>query len=291
MPDLRAIEHFVTVMQTKSFKQAADQLSVSQSSMTRSIAQLEQDLELRLFNRTTRTVEPTDSARSLLPRANELLQALASLEDEAKLLAGGDLGTLRVGAIALATETLIADALGHLATVHPELEVDVVVGAADVYRDLVTGECDVVVGDEANFRESVHANQLRMTPLRQDRVVLVHRKGHPQERDFNALIQQPLAIPSRYYNENRLFNQFRTAGGPEEPRYRLNSLASCLALTEQSDVVSLAPSSLAGKASPELAFCDANDLGIEINLALVTLAAHTPTPAIRVFYEAIIESS
>ena len=106
MPELRAIEHFITVMHTKSFKQAAEQLSVSQSSMTRSIAQLEQDLELRLFNRTTRTVEPTDSARSLLPRANELLQSLTSLKDEAKLLASGDLGTLRVGTIALATEIM-----------------------------------------------------------------------------------------------------------------------------------------------------------------------------------------
>lgn len=292
MPDPRAIEHFIKVMQTRSFKQAADQLSVSQSSMTRSIAQLEKDLQLRLFNRTTRTVEPTDSARALIPRANEVLQTLASLEDEARLLAGGDLGTLRVGIIALATETLLADALAYLAKTHSELEVDVVVGSADVYRDLVTGECDVVIGDEANFQESAHASQLRMTSLRRDSIVLVHRKGHPYEGDFSSLVKQPLAIPSRYYNENRLFNSFRMRGGPEAPRYRLNSLASCIALTEQSDVVTLAPSSLIRKAPSKLVFCDdkSEHMGIEIHLALITVAAHTPTPAIRVFHEAIQET-
>ena len=128
-----------------------------------------------------------------------------------------------------------------------------------------------------------------MSLIRTDPIVLVHRLGHPYEGRFEQLVQQPLAIPSRYYNENRIFNQFRQRGGPEQPRYRLNSLSSCLALTQQSNVVTLAPLSLAAKAHEGLVFCgdEKESLGIEINLALVTLAAHTPTPAIRVFDDAI----
>ena len=292
MPDVKSLAHFVTIMQTRSFKDAAEQLDVSQSSMTRSIAQLEDDLNLRLFNRTTRTVEPTDSARALSQAAGDVLKALSSLEEEARLIAAGDLGTLRVDAIALASETLLADALAELARSHPALQVEVVVGAADVYSDLIRGECDVVIGDQANLAESPYAAQLRRTSLQKDPIVLVHRESHPYQSDFRSLVQQPLAIPSRYYNENHLFNQFRERGGPIEPRYRLNSLSSCIALTQQSDVVTLAPASLADRDYPGLHFCKGRreDLGIEIDLALVSLASHSPTPAMRVFHQALLNS-
>ena len=289
MFDIESLKHFMLLMNTASFKSAAERVGISQSRMTRSIAQLEHDLGLKLFNRTTRTVEPTDSARALARRANDLIQAATALEDEARSIAAGEIGALRVGAIALATETLIADSLTKLAQSHPDLEIEVMVGSADVYRDLATGECDVVLGDEANFAESVHAPQLRMTRIKQDSIVLVHRKDHPLSHDFNALIAQPLAIPSRYYNENQLFNRFREQGGPVQPRYRLNSLSSCLALTEQSDVITLAPASLADKSAPGVTFRRESEfaLGIEIQLILVTLASHTPTPGILTFQNAL----
>lgn len=286
MTDVRRLRTFVTVLQQGSFKRAADILAVSQSTMTKSIAHLESELGVRLFNRTTRTVEATDTARALAPAAENVLRAVAAFEDEARLLAAGELGTLRVGAIALATEQLIAESLAHLAQSHPALQVDVVLGSPDVYDDLMTGRCDVVVGDEANFADSPHARALRMTPIRTEPIVLLHRTGHPNAGDFAALVQQPLAIPSRYYNENRLFQAFVQHGGPQAPSYRLNSLSSCLGLTTRSDVVTLAPRSAAQTPDGQLAIAD-QDLGIHIRLALVTLAAHTPTPAIRAFSQAV----
>ncbi|MEM7098573.1 MAG: LysR family transcriptional regulator [Pseudomonadota bacterium] len=290
MLDIETLKHFMLIMNTKSFKTAAEQAAVSQSRMTRSIAHLEASLGLKLFNRTTRTVEPTDSARALTGRVSDLLRNAQALRDEARLIAAGDVGELRVAVIALATESLIADTLTQLADTHPNLEVEVIVGSADVYKDLVTGQCDVVLGDEANFTESIHAAQLRMMPLRRDSIVLVHRQDHPLQDDFEALIAQPLAIPSRYYDENQLFNRFKQRGGPAKPRYRLNSLSSCLALTERSDVITLAPASLEVTAHPGLTFRvdDPNDLAIDINLVMVTLASQLPTPGIKTLHGALV---
>lgn len=286
MPELKQLLHFTTVMRQGSFKRAADLLALSQPTMTKSIAKLEADLKVRLFNRTTRTVEPTDTARELAVAAERVLLAAAAFEDEARLLAAGELGTLRVGAIALATEQLIAGTLARLAISHPKLEVEVVLGSPDVYQDLMAGTCDVVVGDEANFQNSPHARNLRMSPIRTEPVVLVHRARHPLAGDFAALVQQPLAIPSRYYNENHLFNAFAAHGGPEAPRYRLNSLSSCLALVATSDVITLAPKSVAEKSDITLAISE-QELGLDIRLVLVTLAAYAMTPAIRAFSEAV----
>ena len=68
MSDLRLLEQFVTVYRHRSFRSAADEMGIAQSSVTKRIQQLEAQLGIRLFNRTTRAVEPTDVARQLLSR-------------------------------------------------------------------------------------------------------------------------------------------------------------------------------------------------------------------------------
>ena len=287
MIEHRLIEHFAAVVRHGSFKAAAEAQAVSQSTMTKDIAKLERRLRLRLFNRTTRTVEPTDTARRLLISADSVLRSMSAFEDEARLLAGGDIGALRVGAIALATELFVPDTLAYLAEVHPDLEVDVVVGSVDVYHDLVTGVCDVAVGDEANFLESPHAQVLRMTPVRRAPVALVHRQGHPCAHNYADLVQYPLAIPSRYYNENSLFHAFRRQGGPPEPRYRLNNLSTCLGLVARSDVITLAPASVVESGVQGLQ-TTALQQDLDIQLVMVTVAAHRLTPAIRVFESALL---
>ncbi len=296
MSELRLLEHFLAVYREQSFRAGAEQAGVSQSTITKSIQRLEAQLGVRLFNRTTRSVEPTDTARQLVVRAEDVVNAAGSFDQEAKLLASGELGGIRVGAIALAAETLIVDGLARLATSHPKLEVEVVVGSSDVYRDLATGSCDVVIGDEANFSTSPFAPSLRMTPLHSESLVYVHRPNHPtSKRKTNKLahlLSYPLAIPSRYFNENQLFAAMALqTGGQDTPRYRLNSLSACLMLAATTDVVTLAPRSVAeqeitnnGPGTIEIAPF-ATD--INIRLAMVTVAKNTPSPAVRAFQSAI----
>ena len=243
MNDLALLEHFAAVYRSGSFRDAAEALGVSQSAVTKRVQMLEERIGLRLFNRTTRSVEPTDGARQLIGKAEQALRSVSAFGEEARLLVSGQLGGIRVGAIALAAETLIVRALARLAAAYPNLEVDVVVGSSDVYRDLATGECDVAVGDEANLASSPHADALRVQRLRPEKLVFVHRDGHPA-RDPRALLRHPLAIPSRYFNENRLFEALRQQSDPVvTPRYRLNSLSACVSLAAASDVVTLAPES------------------------------------------------
>lgn len=300
MSELRLLEHFLAVYREQSFRAGAEQAGVSQSTITKSIQRLEIQLGVRLFNRTTRTVEPTDTARQLVVRAEDVVNAAGAFDQEAKLLASGELGGIRVGAIALAAETLIVDGLARLATSHPKLDVEVVVGSSDVYRDLANGSCDVVIGDEANFSTSPFAPSLRMTPLHSESLVYVHRPNHPaSNRSTNTntnklahLLSYPLAIPSRYFNENQLFAAMALqTGGHDTPRYRLNSLSACLMLAAKTDVVSLAPRSVADYevAANKPATLEIAPFATDINirLAMVTVAKNTPSPAVRAFQSAI----
>src|SRR5262245_37283032 len=61
------VRGFVTVASTGSFTQAAEVLHLSQPALTTRVRQLEEALELRLFERTTRSVELSDAGRMLLP--------------------------------------------------------------------------------------------------------------------------------------------------------------------------------------------------------------------------------
>jgi DNA-binding transcriptional LysR family regulator len=294
MSDLRLLRQFVSVYRNRSFRSAADEMGIAQSSVTKRIQHLEQELGLRLFNRTTRTVEPTDSARQLIGKAENALQAASAFQEEARLIAGGALGGIRVGAVAIAAETLIVSSLARLAESHPDLEVDVMVGGSDIYQDLSTGECDLVVGDEANFASSPFAASLRMERLHKEHLVFVHRVGHPAAGagELAELLAYPLAIPSRYFNENRLFETLAEQTDPPAfPRYRLNSLSACISLAASSDIVALAPqSSIDGLAqagrSPPISVAGF-DTNIDVQLVFVTIARNTPTPAVRAFRNAI----
>ena len=294
MSDLRFMENFVAVFRHGSFRGAANELGITQSAVTKRIQLLEGQLGMRLFNRTTRAVEPTDSARALIAYAESALQSADAFQQEARLLAGGDIGGIRVGSIALAAETVVVGGLAQLARTHPNLDVEVLVGGSDIYRDLATGECDVAVGDQANFEMSPYAASLRMERVHEDQLVFVHRRRHPasRARALSELLLYPLAIPSRYFNENRLFEAMAAqTDPPATPRYRLNSLSACLSLAATSDVVTLAPRSMVGHPAPggrrpaiEIAEFET---GIDYSMVLVTLARNTPTPAVRAFAEAI----
>ena len=294
MNDRLHLDHFAAVYRHRSFRLAAESLGFSQSAVTKRVQALETALGLRLFNRTTRTVEPTDSARELIQLAENAERAVNTFREEARVLAGGTIGRIRVGAMALAAETFVVDAVARLTESHPALEVDVVVGSADIYRDLATGECDVVVGDEANFATSPHAGSLRTERIQRERLVYVHRPGHPVSRSAIAddLHAYPLAIPSRYFNENKLFEGIRPGiDSRPTPRYRLNSLSACLSLAARSDAIALAPVSLidshaTASTQPVLEVADV-DPGIEFTLVLVTVARHAMTPAVRAFRTAI----
>ena len=297
MNDERLLQNFVAVFHHRSFRAAADELGVSQSSVTKRVQLLEHNTGLRLFDRTTRAVEPTDSARALISTAENALQANNAFHQEAQLLAAGEMGAIRVSAIALAAETLVAGALANLADSHPNLDVEVVVGGSDIYKDLATGLCDAAIGDEANFQSSPYAASLRLQPLHTEHLVYVHRHDHPASgtQDQATLLSYPLALPSRYFNENKLFENLATKSNPPVfPRYKLNSLSACLTLAASSDAIALAPRSLVAHTSRVRTPADLSiarfDTGVEVSMALMTVAKNAPTPAVRAFAAALAQS-
>ena len=99
---LQQLRLFVILAQHRSFTQAGNALGVTQSAASRSIRELEELLELRLFDRTTRQVTLTDTGRALLPRIASLVDEL-----EVALRFGHQVSTAESGAVSIASSSSV----------------------------------------------------------------------------------------------------------------------------------------------------------------------------------------
>lgn len=88
--DLRRLRYFVTVAEERHFGRAADRLHMSTPPLSQRIRELEAELGLTLFERTSRSVELTDAGERLLGEARAVLRAAERLEQLAKQLTSAD---------------------------------------------------------------------------------------------------------------------------------------------------------------------------------------------------------
>src|SRR5574343_1391988 len=82
MDRLRAMQVFVEVVNTGSFSAAADRLEMSRAMVTRHVAALEEWLEARLLQRTTRSLTLTDAGEHCLRRSQQMLALQQDVEEE-----------------------------------------------------------------------------------------------------------------------------------------------------------------------------------------------------------------
>lgn len=79
--ELRVLKYFITVAREESFSKAAKLLNVSQPALSKQIKDLEDEYQITLFNRTTRTVSLTEEGRLFKEQAIEILNLVDRSED------------------------------------------------------------------------------------------------------------------------------------------------------------------------------------------------------------------
>jgi DNA-binding transcriptional LysR family regulator len=99
MLDIRQLQYFVTVAEEEHVGRAAERLHISQSPLSRQIAQLEEKLGLTLFERSQQRIRLTRDGRTFLTEAQAFLTHARRLESLAKRLGRGDEGGLCIGYI------------------------------------------------------------------------------------------------------------------------------------------------------------------------------------------------
>ncbi|WP_330212751.1 LysR family transcriptional regulator [Pseudomonas sp. Z18(2022)] len=125
MDRLAAMETYVYVVETGSFSAAARRLDVGQPAISKTIAQLEDHLGVRLLIRSTRGLTPTEAGTLFFEHAKKVIEGADEAELAARGSAAGLTGTLRISAATTFARLHVLPHLGAFLEQHPLLEVDV----------------------------------------------------------------------------------------------------------------------------------------------------------------------
>ncbi len=124
--DLSDLAAFVDIAKARSFRGAAKRRGVSPSALSEAMRRLEARLNVRLLNRTTRSVTPTDAGQRLLERLAPVLAdvsaAVGSLDD----FRNASSGTLRLNVPSVVADLVLPDILVRFMAAHPKIRVEVV---------------------------------------------------------------------------------------------------------------------------------------------------------------------
>lgn len=200
MNQLQAMRVFVCVVDLGSLNLAGKSLGISASSVTRYITSLEEQVNMPLLTRSTRSISLTAVGKIYLSGCRAIIRRLDQLETELAKATTDHSGTLRIAAPATFACNELPSLLAAYRSEHPRVEFDVTVFDESV--DFLEGGFDVCFAFD---REQTNATFIRR-PLRAERLILVasaswlKRKGDPtlvhdiHDKDLIAATDGPKTI-------------------------------------------------------------------------------------------------
>ncbi len=216
-PSLADLRAFVTVGELQSFAAAAKVLHLSQPALSRRIAHLEALLDVRLFDRTTRSVHLTLLGRRFLGEVRGAIegldQSVVSLHDVAHLEAGD----VTVGCVFSAVHHFLPSVIQAFREKHPHVLVRIVEEGADEVLDCVkNGQADFAL----NYT-GMQDPEVDFTALLKESFVVACPVGHPLARrrsvQWDDLAKHPYALVS-HASRNRVLIDQALAGVAHFPR-------------------------------------------------------------------------
>jgi DNA-binding transcriptional LysR family regulator len=162
--DISVLQLFVEVVRQGNFATVARDRNLDPSSVSRAIAGLEEELGIRLFQRTTRKLSPTEAGMTYFERIEPLVEEMQQAIDIAADVSGQPKGTLRVTASVSFGHQCIVPLLPEFAKLYPELTVDLLL--TDNVVDFFTERIDIAIRLGILADSSLIAQQLMQTYYR-----------------------------------------------------------------------------------------------------------------------------
>jgi LysR family hydrogen peroxide-inducible transcriptional activator len=241
---LRQLQYVVAVADRKSFRAAAELCHVAQPSLSAQIAQIEEALSVRIFERDRRKVVLTAAGQALVNRARALLVAADELADTARQLSDPLSGSLRIGVIPTVGPYLLPEVAPALRARFPKLSfVWIEDKTAQLVERLKSGEMDgAILALEAD-----EIGDLPKIVLGKDTFVLAVAPEHPLARAKTPLKPEKLDHERvLLLDDGHCFRDqalsFCERAGAEEADYRATSLATLVQMAASGSYVTLLPS-------------------------------------------------
>lgn len=290
--DTRQLRHFVALAETLNYHRAAERLHISQPPLSASIRKLEDDLGVRLFERTRRGTSLTPAGQAALDDARRALFHTEQFGRIAAATARGEAGTLRIGFIGSATYALMPRLMPLFRARYPDVEL--VLTESTTRRLIEQVEQGEVDAGLLRF-PVVRASKARITPIEHDVFVAALPEGHPllsrRKLQLSDLASEPFvmysaeAVPGLHAMALLACQQ---AGFVPKVQQEAVQVQTVVSLVESGLGVALVPSVTRRHETPRIVYRPLHGPGAstEIGIALAW-RPDTETPAARRFRETL----
>jgi DNA-binding transcriptional LysR family regulator len=240
---IRQLQYFVAVAEQGSVSRAAQNLSISQSSVTEAIKELESDLGVSLFERHARGLTITQRGHQFLRHATKILadvsDARHSFDDEA----GRVPGRLHLGVTSLVAGYVLSDLLARYRRAFPGVQVTAMEDNGDYLEHLlVGGELDVAVMVISNLRDrmALQAEILEVSPYRLW-LPLGHRLASADSIAIEDIVAEPLIMLTVDEIEENTGKLLKALGARPHVAFRTRSVEAVRSLVATGAGVALLP--------------------------------------------------
>lgn len=235
---LRAL---VTIADTGSFTAAADQLGISQSSLSHAITELELELELRVFERGRQGAQSTEAGRRVLPHARQVLASMNSIHAEAHSMAGLLSGRVRIGSVPSVAIAFIPRVMAEFAREYPNVEIVLLEEPSQGMQQLIewlrSNTIDLAVLE-------LPANGLNVVPLTEDELCAIVPASSPLARRKHLsildLANEPFVM-SRYNSERLIRSAYAQHELVLPVRFEVQDLGTLMSIVREGLGISIVP--------------------------------------------------
>lgn len=273
MIETRLLRQFVAVAEELHFHRAAERLHMAQPPLSQAIARLEQRLGFTLFQRHSRGVKLTPAGKQLLDSARTTLQGLEQGVQQARRIAQGQAGALRIGSLALAGHPELLDGLKRLRQQWPDVELSLQqASSAQLARMLLDERLDLAVMRDVPELDE----RLQRTLWHEEALLLALPADHPLANspcvmlaDFaeEPFVFTPRSLGSRYHQH--LLDLCQVAGFSPRIVQEAAQLQTVASLVACGFGVALLPESAArANAQPGVCFRPLRDVAAPLPLYL-----------------------
>lgn len=195
--EIRDLQHLLSLDQHRHFGRAAQAVGLSQPALSKSLQRLEQELGVRLFDRSRAGVVPTAVGQQVIRQAHRLVSSAEDMKRIVDLMRGIKIGSISVGVGPAMSESFVTAAIARIADQHPRARMSVRVDHWKQLSEwLLDGELDLFIAD---ITEATQDSRLTCIPLPTERFVWFCRRAHPlagrRSVSRKDMVEYPLATP------------------------------------------------------------------------------------------------
>jgi len=194
--DTKILHYFLAVAEHRNFTEAAKHLYITQSALSHLIADLEKELDAKLFIRTTRSVSLTPAGEILQANARNLLNQFDSILGQIHEAESGVFGVLKIGYLTAPFRKILPDMIVRFKQTRPGIKIQYEhQNLSELHESLTHGMIDIAFTMSFDIDTT---NGIVWNPLQHDGMCLALRKEHPMNEnsqiDFMTLANEPFVI-------------------------------------------------------------------------------------------------